>query len=267
MSSLLEEEKKLNNNNNNNNLQITDIIDNIIDDDNNNNNNNNNNSKKNKNKNNLVSIDQLNERTTLKISSEDINNNNNNNNNNNYNINKNTLNEPISQTIFRDLNSIYFKLKFVINPFINQKIKSKHIKNWDLYGPLLFTILLSSTLAFQSHNQKSNIFSLVFIIFWFGSFLIYLNANLLEIKISIFQIFCLLGYCLFPLNLSAFILCLFKFYEIIRIFIVVFGCFWACFSMRGFLLLTANENNRMLVLYPAILFYLFFSVTILMNRF
>ena len=251
MSSLSfsEEQKNLNNNNNNNNtLQITDLIDTIIDDDNNNNNN--------KNKNNLVSKQQLTERTTLKISSDDI-----------TNINKNTLNEPISQTILRDLNSIYFKLKFVINPFINQNIKSKHIKNWDLYGPLLFTIFLSSTLAFQSHNQKSNIFSLVFIIFWIGSFLIYLNANLLEIKISIFQIFCLLGYCLFPLNLSAFVLCLFKFYEIIRILIVVFGCFWACFSMRGFLLLTANENNRMLVLYPAILFYLFFSVTILMNRF
>jgi len=135
-----------------------------------------------------------------------------------------------------------------------------------LWGPLLFTILLSSTLAFRS-NQKSNTFSLVFIVFWFGSFLIYLNANLLEIKISIFQIFCLLGYCLFPLNLSALILSILNVFEIIRIFIVLFGCFWACFSMRGFLINSANENNRTLVLYPAILFYLFISVTILMNRF
>ena len=225
--------------NKNDSFQISEIITDIID-----NNNNNNDNEKNplsKPKNQQASIEQLTERTTLK-------------------------NEPITDTILRDLNSIYFKLKFVINPFINQNIKSKHIKQWDLWGPLLFTILLSSTLAFRS-TQKSNTFSLVFIVFWLGSFLIYLNANLLEIKISIFQIFCLLGYCLFPLNLSALILSIFKTFEIIRIFVVLFGCFWACFSMRGFLINSANENNRTLVLYPAILFYLFISVTILMNRF
>ena len=242
--------------NKNDSFQISEIITDIID-----NNNNNNDNEKNplsKPKNQEASIEQLTERTTLKISSEDIK-------YKNY-ENKNTLNEPITDTILRDLNSIYFKLKFVINPFINQNIKSKHIKQWDLWGPLLFTILLSSTLAFRS-TQKSNTFSLVFIVFWLGSFLIYLNANLLEIKISIFQIFCLLGYCLFPLNLSALILSIFNAFEIIRIFVVLFGCFWACFSMRGFLINSANENNRTLVLYPAILFYLFISVTILMNRF
>jgi hypothetical protein len=242
--------------NKNDSFQISEIITDIID-----NNNNNNDNEKNllsKPKNQQASIEQLTERTTLKISSEDIK-------YKNY-ENKNTLNEPITDTILRDLNSIYFKLKFVINPFVNQNITSKKIKQWDLWGPLLFTILLSSTLAFRS-TQKSNTFSLVFIVFWLGSFLIYLNANLLEIKISIFQIFCLLGYCLFPLNLSALILSIFKTFEIIRIFIVLFGCFWACFSMRGFLINSANENNRTLVLYPAILFYLFISVTILMNRF
>ena len=242
--------------NKNDSFQISEIITDIID-----NNNNNNDNEKNplsKPKNQQASIEQLTERTTLKISSEDIK-------YKNY-ENKNTLNEPITDTILRDLNSIYFKLKFVINPFINQNIKSKHIKQWDLWGPLLFTIFLSSTLAFRS-TQKSNTFSLVFIVFWLGSFLIYLNANLLEIKISIFQIFCLLGYCLFPLNLSALILSIFKTFEIIRIFVVLIGCFWACFSMRGFLINSANENNRTLVLYPAILFYLFISVTILMNRF
>jgi len=248
----------------NDSLQISEIITDIIDNNNNENNNNNNyiNEKNNllsKPKNQKASIEQLNERTTLKISSEDIK-------YKNY-ENKNTLNEPITDTILRDLNSIYFKLKFVINPFVNQNIKNKHIKQWDLWGPLLFTILLSSTLAFSSQNEKSNTFSLVFIVFWFGSFLIYLNANLLEIKISIFQIYCLLGYCLFPLNLSALILFIFRLFEIIRIFVVLIGCVWACFSMRGFLLNSANENNRTLVLYPAILFYLFISVTILMNRF
>ena len=118
--------------------------------------------------------------------------------------NKNTINEPIRDTIKRDLYLIWTKLKYVINPFVKEKDRNKHIKQWDLWGPLIFTILLSFTLAIKS-NEKSDMFILIFMIFWFGSFLIYLNINLLGLNIGFFQIYCLLGYCLFPLNISAFI--------------------------------------------------------------
>ena len=180
--------------------------------------------------------------------------------------NKNTINEPIRDTIKRDLYLIWTKLKYVINPFVKEKDRNKHIKQWDLWGPLIFTILLSFTLAIKS-NEKSDMFILIFMIFWFGSFLIYFNINLLGLNIGFFQIYCLLGYCLFPLNISAFILAFNFFYEIFRILILGFCLLWSCFSMIGFLKNLCNDELRGLVLYPAFLLYLFISGVILMNRF
>ena len=53
-----------------------------------------------------------------------------------------TLNESICYSFFRDLNSIFHKIIFVLNPFSKDKLLIKEIKQWDLWGPLLFTIIL-----------------------------------------------------------------------------------------------------------------------------
>ena len=169
-----------------------------------------------------------------------------------------TLNEPILTTIYRDLYLIYTKLKFVINPYTSTKIKVYHIKQWDLWGPLLLIIFLAGTLAINS-NDRGQTIVLIFLIFWFGSFLVFLNAHLLGVKTSIFQIFCLLGYCLFPLNLSAFILSFTSFLDIIRFFVVGITCFWSLYSVSSFLNNIAMPEQRYLVLYPSILLYIYIS--------
>jgi hypothetical protein len=169
-----------------------------------------------------------------------------------------TLNEPILTTIYRDLYLIYTKLKFVINPYTSNEIKAYHIKQWDLWGPLLLIIFLAGTLAINS-NDRSQTVILIFLIFWLGSFLVFLNAHLLGVKTSIFQIFCLLGYCLFPLNLSAFVLSFTKFLDIIRFFVVGITCFWSLYSVSSFLKNLAIPEQRYLVLYPSILLYIYIS--------
>ncbi len=172
--------------------------------------------------------------------------------------NKNTINEPIGDTIKRDLYLIWTKLKYVINPFVKEKDRNKHIKQWDLWGPLLLIIFLAGTLAINSTDRSQTII-LIFLIFWLGSFLVFLNAHLLGVKTSIFQIFCLLGYCLFPLNISAFLLSFSKLLEIIRFFIVGITCFWSLYSVSSFLKNLANPEQRYLVLYPSILLYIYLS--------
>ena len=179
---------------------------------------------------------------------------------------KDTLHEDIDESLKRDLNLIWTKLKYVINPFIPEKDRSEQVRQWDLWGPLIFTCLLSMTLAFRA-SEKGSTFTLIFIIFWIGSILVYLNANLLGIKVSIFQIICLLGYCLFPLNIAAIILSLGKFFEFLRLIILIACCTWSSYSIRGFLLNLASKDQSLLVIYPAILVYLFISGVILMNRF
>ena len=62
-----------------------------------------------------------------------------------------TLDEPVSETIKRDLMRIYNKLKIVINPFQlgvqggadNIEEKRREVRNWDLWGPFIFCLFLS----------------------------------------------------------------------------------------------------------------------------
>ena len=170
----------------------------------------------------------------------------------------NTLNEPIITTINRDLSLIYTKMKFVVNPFISKEQKKFHIRQWDLWGPLLLNMILACTLSFNT-KEKSQITILIFIIFWLGGVILYLNANFLGVKASIFQMFCLLGYCLFPLNISAIIVTIFSFNDIIRLIIVLFTFIWSCYSSSDYLKAITKQEQRYLVLYPCILFYLYIS--------
>ena len=172
---------------------------------------------------------------------------------------ENTLDESILSTIMRDL-----KLKYVLNPFSSPEDKKFHIMNWDLWGPLLFITFLSSTLSISS-KQKSDVMVPVFAIFWLGSFLIYLNGNLLENKIKFFPTVCLLGYCLFPLNIAAFILSVSNFYDIINLFIVILMCIWSLFCVEGYIKSISEKEQKILVFYPAILMYIFISWFIFVN--
>lgn len=71
----------------------------------------------------------------------------------------NTLDEPVMDTIVsshtsldhcfyqkRDLMRIWEKLRIVINPFTqpNTEQKRKEIRNWDLWGPFFFCLILAS---------------------------------------------------------------------------------------------------------------------------
>ena len=172
--------------------------------------------------------------------------------------NQGTLDESVYATVSRDFSMIYNKLKYVINPFISREMKYNHIRQWDLWGPLLLNLILASTLALNT-KEKGQITSLIFIIFWLGGVAIYLNNYFLEVKASIFQIFCLLGYCLFPLNIAAIIVTIINSYDIIRLIVVGFTCFWSIYSSSDYLKIMINQDQRYLVLYPFILFYLYIS--------
>ena len=172
-----------------------------------------------------------------------------------------TLNESVYTTINRDFKLMYEKLKYVINPFISKEKKEKkynHIRQWDLWGPLLLNLILACTLTFNT-KDKSQITTLIFLIFWMGGFVIYLNNHFLGVRASIFQMFCLLGYCLFPLNLAAIIVSIIKLNDIFRIIIVGLNLFWSIYSSSDYLKAITTQEQRYLVLYPCILFYLYIA--------
>ena len=74
----------------------------------------------------------------------------------------------------------------------------------DLWGPLLVCLLLSTILSFTAPSDSTSlVFATVFVIVWAGAVAVTLNAQLLGGSISFFQSVCILGYCVFPLTLSA----------------------------------------------------------------
>jgi len=57
---------------------------------------------------------------------------------------------------------------------------SEGLRDWDLWGPLVFCLLLSLLLSFNAMNeQKSLVFSGVFAMVWIGEALVTLQIKLL----------------------------------------------------------------------------------------
>jgi hypothetical protein len=83
-----------------------------------------------------------------------------------------TLDEPISDTIKRDLNQIKEKLIVVLLPLShdsNDNVLNK-LKDWDLWGPLLIFIVFSVLLSLNNKTKTENIFSIIFLLILFHIF-------------------------------------------------------------------------------------------------
>ena len=85
----------------------------------------------------------------------------------------------------RDLDRIWNKLKIVVNPMQlgvgnqpdNIEQKRREVRNWDLWGPFVFCLILSVTLSSNTAaDDKSLLFEIVFIIVWIGGGVIALNG-------------------------------------------------------------------------------------------
>uniref|UniRef100_A0A4W6ESU4 Protein YIPF n=1 Tax=Lates calcarifer TaxID=8187 RepID=A0A4W6ESU4_LATCA len=112
-----------------------------------------------------------------------------------------TLDEPVKETILRDLRAVGNKFIHVLYP----KRSSALLRDWDLWGPLLLCVTLALLLqggAADSDDQGGPQFAEVFVIVWFGSIIITLNSKLLGGTISFFQSLCVLGYCIMPLTVA-----------------------------------------------------------------
>lgn len=159
---------------------------------------------------------------------------------------------------------IWSKLKIVINPIakVDTDEKRKEIRNWDLWGPFFFCLMLASVLSAATNaDDKTLLFEIVFVIVWLGGAIIAINGQLLGGTISFFQSICLLGYCLFPLNLAA-LLNLFigsHVHILFKLIYVSIAFVWSTFSSIVFIKEMVPEDRKELAMYPVLLFYLFLS--------
>lgn len=171
-----------------------------------------------------------------------------------------TLDEPVKETILRDLRAVGNKFIHVLYP----KRSSALLRDWDLWGPLLLCVTLALLLqggAADSDDQGGPQFAEVFVIIWFGSIIITLNSKLLGGTLSFFQSLCVLGYCIMPLT-AAMAVCRIVLLSTsgavsftVRLVVVIASFGWSTFASTAFLADSQPPNRKALVVYPVFLFY------------
>jgi len=208
-----------------------------------------------------------------------------------------TLNEPIGETILRDIRAVTQKLRVVLLPLdryesfhpkfytgvgtsdeeseqivqegsYQQKIQSE-LRKWDLWGPLLITLLTSVLLSIEATaEQTSSVFAAVFVLVWVGASIVALNAQMLGGSISFFQSICVFGYCVFPLTLSALLIAILRHTPLGRIWLniiwVMVGYVWSTRASTVFIGQFIVKERRALAVFPVLFFYLFLSWMILL---
>ncbi|XP_066496361.1 protein YIPF6 [Tiliqua scincoides] len=180
-----------------------------------------------------------------------------------------TLDEPVRDTIMRDLKAVGKKFVHVMYP----KKSSALLRDWDLWGPLILCVLLALMLqggAADSTEDRGPQFAEVFVIIWFGAVVITLNSKLLGGTISFFQSLCVLGYCIMPLTVALLVCRLVLFLTnpgtggfIVRLLVVMAMFGWSTLASTAFLADSQPPNRKALVVYPIFLFYFVISWMIL----
>mmetsp|Transcript_27824 Transcript_27824/g.46752 ORF Transcript_27824/g.46752 Transcript_27824/m.46752 type:complete len:198 (+) Transcript_27824:115-708(+) len=181
-----------------------------------------------------------------------------------------TLDEPVMDTIMRDLNQVGSKLKVVLFQSNNSRdTVVDRLRDWDLWGPLLVCLLLSVILSVTAPGDTASlVFAAVFVIVWFGAAAVTINAQLLGGTISFFQSVCILGYCIFPLVISAFCCLLMSFiYKsiIIKLAFVIVGFIWSTRASVVFMEQVIKEERRILAVFPVFFFYTFIGWMVLLQ--
>jgi len=143
------------------------------------------------------------------------------------------------------------------------------LRDWDMWGPLIICLLLSVFLYVGSGsqgtdtNQQAAIFAASFVIVWAGAGVITLNSYLLGGTLGFFQSVCILGYCVFPLMVSAFLCLLWQYIQvpawgnvILRGVTVIIAFVWGVTACIGFFAGVVPEGRKAIAMYPVFLFYL-----------
>ena len=156
-----------------------------------------------------------------------------------------------------------------VNPSIHQQNVLNQLRDWDLWGPLLICLSLAIILSAKAPaTQTSHVFTTVFIVMWVGATVVTINAQLLGASMSIFQSVCVLGYCVFPLTVSAFLIAILRktFFGILYLDLIwiALGLLWSTRVSSIFVGQFIKRERRLLALYPVFFFYLLLGWLILL---
>ncbi|PWZ19277.1 Protein YIPF6 [Zea mays] len=166
-----------------------------------------------------------------------------------------TLTEPVWDTVKRDLVRIVSNLKLVVFPNPFREDPGKALRDWDLWGPFFFIVLLGLILSWSATAKKSQVFAVAFAVLAAGAIVLTLNVLLLGGNIIFFQSLSLLGYCLFPLDVGA-LICMLKDSVILKMVVVTVTLAWSSWAAYPLMSAAVNPKRKALALYPVFLMYI-----------
>ena len=146
--------------------------------------------------------------------------------------------------------------------------KLGELRNWDLWGPLIFCLLITMFIALaSSQSQVDDIFGVIYMVLFGGALVVGVNATLVGSEGSIFMMISILGYCLAPFVVAAAVN---YFLRRVIFFLGVslvcgFCWFWAVKSASVFIAACCRRSRRILALYPIMLYYMFFAFFIALD--
>lgn len=155
-----------------------------------------------------------------------------------------TLDEPITETLMRDVRRVGKNIMAVLAPGAGRDPKTA-MREWDLWGPLLATLAIGVILSFGDAEA----FPVAFALIAAGSVALTANVVLLGGKIIFLQSLSLLGYCVFPLVIAASI-CLAWGNPFFHIAIVVPLGVWSSYASVPFVAGAVSSERRILAAYP-----------------
>jgi len=134
---------------------------------------------------------------------------------------------------------------------------SEGLRDWDLWGPMIFCLLLSLFLSIRAQDkQKSLVFSGVFSIVWIGEAVVTVQIKLLGGNISFFQSVCIIGYTLFPLVIASLLSAL-GLPAIVRLPVYIVLIAWSLAAGVSILGGSGVVRNRVgIAVYPLFVFYI-----------
>ncbi|KAL3428390.1 yip1 domain-containing protein [Phlyctema vagabunda] len=140
---------------------------------------------------------------------------------------------------------------------LSQGNMSEGLRDWDLWGPLVFCLCLSMLLSFNARSeQKSVVFSGVFAMVWIGEAVVTMQIKLLGGNISFAQSVCIIGYTLFPLVIAS-LLSAVGLPTIPRIPVYLVLVLWSLAAGVSILGGSGVVKNRVgIAVYPLFVFYL-----------
>ena len=169
-----------------------------------------------------------------------------------------SLTEPVSETIMRDLNVVVSKLKFFFMQQNHDELKMNHeIQNYDLWGPFVFALLFAFCVTINCKESMERIFSTIIIYITLGSVVVTVNAKLLKTKLTLLQGGSLIGYSLFPMNISAVFSGVLRFMpSFLKVLVTIVAVL--CSIKCGFEIIkcVSHKEKIYLMTYPLVLFYL-----------